>query len=989
MSNIQMENEMLSAFTAMTASLKQLVSQGVHATKGAGGAGVGGRTRTQDDVQVEKFEREERLGIQSMRKNNKALKDLVKATKSFSATTAAANAGLAGLADRHRAAFKGMQHHEDVLDSLTQSYSRLARHTLPAQQRAADHLVRGTGLLSNNVSKNARAQSLMSAAMLKRAETLDQDDTSIEHARFISKLTSSFDDTDAMLFSMMKTTKMVDEAGETFADIKEAVNLDDFARLRALIGESTVRIAESLDSVAGLDIGQLIDGKINLSDIVGVTGDPRDSDTMRTSLVAASVSLREAGIDFGEGLNKSIDILTNKSGTETDDAIAAANADLLSTNSKDLAKTIDALIRTNKKAVPIFDSAAVSVNSFAGKMSRFVNGGAMDRFTSQLASAASTGAAMGKLWDSTKAIFKQTQDFNVANVGIGYWAALKESANYGMNFEDTIKFMQDNKRMMARFGEDTFSTMRGGFEDTFNDFGMTFAQGASALAPMTEAAILAGVDQSSSDAINAYMMKTLKGFQSMAAMVNVTAEEYARLNVELYSAPEIMGNLLGMSSEQSEVYAKSLEKQREELVTRGLGLQQAQEMVKAQEAAKRSKVMDRVRESGQALGRAMLVGMDSGQAMKMHNLKLKGTRRTDPENTQYAALNDELARKSAIYLNALRTAGDTQGLVGEMGLQMTEAMGTDQANAEERIRVDKANAGLTAEQKKEQQEKAKGSPTIATAGEIINTTASLLGNEFTKAIWSATTALAGLTLSAGLGGVGGKLGKLKGVGGRVLGGAKSLMGTGLGKAGTVAGGARTVATQAATRGASLLTGSLSTGGITAAGGGTAVAGTAAAAAMSAAAAAAAGYAGWKIGGVINDQLEKADISLGSMVYDGVDAMKGWFGNSDADKMAALMPAIKATPTVTVPTGMSKDAPESKPVAEPLNKPAINQLTDDGALRVSDSGSQAHLLKLTQQMEMVLQAVDLFVTSQPTKLLVNRDRLSVPVHTAPAYLTGRK
>jgi hypothetical protein len=69
-----------------------------------------------------------------------------------------------------------------------------------------------------------------------------------------------------------------------------------------------------------------------------------------------------------------------------------------------------------------------------------------------------------------------------------------------------------------------------------------------------------------------------------------------------------------------------------------------------------------------------------------------------------------------------------------------------------------------------------------------------------------------------------------------------------------------------------------------------------------AAVAGAGYVGYKAGGVVKEGIDSAvqgisgdkDATLGTAIYDGVDKVAGWFGNSDADKMAAAESVAQRT-----------------------------------------------------------------------------------------------
>lgn len=947
------EQQMISALNAIKSSLDNLVRQGAMGVRSGGTTGSAGSGNAQDDVIIEQMEREQRINAKNMSSLNRALKNQLKASKALTQTALAREEVEAKTKEKLTELSKSVDPFAKVLDALTVEYNKLARHTLPAQRRAFSNLVKGTNLLSDSFSKTIRGSSLASAGLLKRGSdrgTLNADESSIEYSMFMDDLKNSVPMSSEAMKDLLRSASMLeqttDEFGNVVDEFKDNINIEDFARLRALMGEASVRINEAFTGMEGVNVSDLLTGKSGFGQLLAKDGPTHE---LSSAITASAISLRQVGVSFGKEMDNLIDELVG----------GADNMQEIVAKLPTITDKLDDLTKSFSAAAPKMDKLAIQANTVTGKLERFITkGGWIDK----LQELGSPQGLMGSVTALKAALFRVAKDvssFNIAHVPSTFANAVDESVRAGMSLEDSTKFMQDNKRIMAMYGADTFSVMRGGMEDTFNRFGYTFAQGAATVAPMMEAAVASGINMRDSKLLGQYMDDTMKSFQRIAGVVNVSAEDFAKMNAELFNSPDVLGNMLGLTGKQADMYRRSLVQQREELTLRTGSLQVAQDILKAQVAQQRAPLLERFKQSGMLAARMQVLGYSGDDVMKATRIAQKGRRQTDDEKKWMTNLfaNMNTLEESKV----MNAKSESASMAIEAGLNMTELSGQLGAwkDSTRAISVnDKANAGMTDEQRALAENASKASPSIAALGEIANTVTSIFQNSLVAAGIAASATLVGLALNAGaaarmLGAIGGKslLGGLLDKGK----GAAGKMGGALGKVGTKAAGAmpKLAAGLGKLGGASLLKKIPGLGLLAGVGFGIkrATEGDFTGAGMEIASGAASTIPG-----------------LGTAASLGIDGAL----------MARDLGAFK-TPAIS--------APDQLTTANPVNTPAIKKPSEEDVIKVSDEAAKQQLVLMAGYLEQMLQVMTTASKNSSTDSLTG-NRFRRDLTSVPSFLAGR-
>lgn len=956
MSNL--DNQMLDLFRKMESSLETIARHSGVASSGSGSVG-GGRTGSSalDEAAQEEFERKVRLSSKTLGSYNIHLKRVIKATKNLVADN---NNASAAEADRNEALAvlaKSTFSLADRQEAAATEYNKLARQSLPQQAEAFSNLIKGASGLSNELSTSARKSSLLGAAMIKKAEAVNSDTSSVDYARFITQLQNA---AGAVPESLLRSAKLIEDHVDDNGNVifKDALTIEDFAALRSQIGEAEVILHEAFNNVPdAADI--LSKGLYNVVD--GVTGKIQDADLVK-AMVATAANLKLAGAD----INLNIPSRLNESGEEVADLDAWTKSVEGSTDEiKRIAVELDKFYAGAKQGKDGLDKLAVEANTVTGHLKRhYLTGEGLrntwQKFTGDLVTTAGVLASLRNTVGKLKTVTEEASDFNVAGISASFWETQMASIAMGMSFKESSELIQENKRLIGLYGSEAFMSLRDGMEETFNQFGYTFNQAAGLIGPATEAAIASGVNVKDSNALNKYMGETMSAFQNVNKVINISAAEYGKLNAELYSNSDVMNNMLGLNAEQSRMYAKNLEAQRNELIQRGLSAQQAQEMVRAQEAAKRAKLMERYKGGAMLMLQMQQLGFSSEDSMRAMRVHQKGARATDEEKAFLTSVTAQLGQRREA---AIRDSGisDAEAQAREMFFERAELGGALEGMIESgkaAAIAGRANAGQTAAEAARAGTEGAPSSTWMNITEIFETVSSVINNSLvaaagagavslfalTKAAMLASTAL---TLMGGKGLAGGLLGKMGGkLGGLVKGGGALL--------GTVA---------KATPVGRLASGALAIGGLMGLGSGVTQDNKD-------------GGSFW--GSVLSGAATGAGVGmLGTPLMAAIGGAAGGIGGG----LLHWMRQPSATPGTT--------SPESLTVGDPVNKEQMLQ-APGGVLSVKDTDAQAQLVIIAQQItEAVKLLSELSTADQKVAARsIASSNLRPAIPTSTAYASGR-
>lgn len=557
-------------------------------------------------------------------------------------------------------------------------------------------------------------------------------------------------------------------------EMRDGLSPDDFAKVRVALGAMEATIADSVTSLNFDSMQDFIDkaGK-NLESAFGGPG----GEKIKTAMIDLAYKMEAMGHSFninhgGKKIN-----LTDSSGGINADAYELLKKDAsvlaqvvrqVHTSSSEASESIGLMNAEALKAGTVLNSWTSKIAESLPTISNFKRG--LDKIATSAAIAENLSKAKSALGE----MYNQIVDFNVSMTPATYMEVQLQSVRMGMSFEKTVKFMNENRRAMAIYG-DGFQAHVSTMEGTFQKFGFNMEQAADLVAPLGEAAKFAGINVSDSKAMNNFIDQSMESWRNVASVTGITAESFLALNAQLLSSDEVQKSLLGMDVERAKNTAQQLIKTREQITLMGLSNEAAQDLMLTQRRASRESVMTRITASAKSGMLARSVGMSNEEAKRIEVL----TRKHNLSAAEQLELA-ELDKKTMLKRDQRQQAADDRGDASSFTTQtLFDAITPDGARGDA---LEKAGALNTAERAGEKisasaaataSAAAKGNENVAALGNAVNTVTSILENSFTKSIMGAGLALIGLAYQAfqasmalrGMGGGGGMMDMLGGGGG--------------------------------------------------------------------------------------------------------------------------------------------------------------------------------------------------------------------------------
>ena len=714
------EQKLLELFTTMNRNIEQLARS---STGGAGKGAGDGRSGSDaiDQAAADKFERSIRAGTRNLSGANRAFKYLTKSTERLTGMT---EEQLMTTSKGKRAieAFNlALNQSSSYLSEAAVEYNKMVGKSIPEQHAAFRNLVKGTDGLSSQLAKAQRQSSLLGASLLKSHSEIQEG--SLEYASYLKDLGNVANTLDR---SFLQQAGLIDSKSK---EIRDSLSAEDFSQLRLSLGEAQIAISEGVSSLGLNDISELIGDTKKLEAALSgadesITG---GASAVRDALIATAVKLEKQGFDTG------VKLLNDRGQI---DAKAVAAFDTLDFTK--LAAGIGALNKKIGTTANALDNEARARNTLSGNLTKNWStlGGISDQLAKKLGAlsqSAAIGASFGKALSSAKDAWKDIANFNIAQVPASYLDVQKASVKMGMSFEETTKFMQENKRVLAIYGSEGFGGLMGSAKETFARFGYNMQQAGELVGPAIEAGISSGVNIRSGESLNKFIDQTMESFKDISGIVNISAKEYIQLNAELLNHQGVQQAMVGMDQQRAEAYAKDLIAIRNNYKQMGLSTQQAQELVKAQQDQQRGGVREKVREAAKGMVMAQQLGMDPEEAKQYFQLATK--KRSAKEDAAFAAIAGKMAVAQEKREQEAQDIGGTsayqaQQFAGEV-LMPTDTRVAQQAGRTVEIQ-NRAGNQFTSEQARAAGELAKGRESVAQFGNAVNTVSSVLDNNLTK-----------------------------------------------------------------------------------------------------------------------------------------------------------------------------------------------------------------------------------------------------------------
>lgn len=625
-------------------------------------------------------------------------------------------------------------------------------------------LVAGMSRFTSNMAKTTKAQSLLYAEQMSVVGGFKD----FEKAAYFDELSKSV----SSLSNVAKARlNLIDKStGQLRADL----DLSDFQNVRQSLGEVEASMKEMLSNTDFKSFTELFEkGKF----VVAPGDHDNDADATAAAMGADKASINRETLVKVAAMLQARGLHTPKVDSQNvldkDGKIKNA-AELNKIDWAGLAQSISVAEKSFGRATKNLDK---SVDEFQEKWSRLLRSlqneegraASIDSLKTMVGTYLSSAAAFSWAKEKLMKAAKEISDFNIAQIPASYLEVNSASVKLGLSFKDTVKLMDENKRILAIYGPKQFTSSMGNMVDTFKKYGYTMEQAASMVGPTVESAIASGINVRDPAQLNKFTDNMMGQFQKVSGMVKISAEEFAALNKNLFQAEGTFETMLGMDTQRRQAYAQELVQLRTKYVAQGLEIQQANELIKAQQEQQRGRLKDRTSDAAKLLTAAQLSGLGASAAMEVYQLASKG-RRTDQEQARLAELAGQINQGLETKTNQGYGASGNNAMgdiynEARLDLQTSGAMGQI-TKAGSQIQVSKeAGAQVSEDEQKRASAAAKGNEQVAALGQAINTVSSVINNAFLGSIVASSVALVAFgyqvaKVSALMGGKGGILGAL-------------------------------------------------------------------------------------------------------------------------------------------------------------------------------------------------------------------------------------
>ena len=676
----------------------------------------------------------------------------------------------------------------EVLKKYTGKYRELIGRSLYNQLGEFKELSKNTHGLTSALAASQRNTSLLAAAMIESYNEVEFGTD--KYRAYMRQLNSAVSKLDT---AFLQQSDMIDEQT---GSLRDSLSPEDFANLRKSLGEAQTVISENLGRIGIKNLAEFLSSeagkKIFTLPTTGKVEDNPPQD-FRDAMLLLARQLEKMGYSIGQGLEEAESVDWEK---------LAAKISEISDSTDQVTKNLNKVAK----------NANIVAGEFLSTGYLFAN--LRNKFIKPLIETGSILAAAAKSKDAVIDVYRQITEFNIASIPASFLDVQIASARLGMSFDETVDFLKENKRTLAIYGPQAGYDLIDSLRPVFNSFGYSLKQASEIVGPAIEAGIATGINIKSGQQLNSFIEDSMNAFKNISSIVNISAKEYMALNAELLGSSDIQGMLLGMDRDRAVAYSKQLIALRDNYVQLGLSTQQAQELVRTQEAQKREEATTRVREGAKGMVLAKQLGLSDEAAQRYFQLSMLGMARTKEQDKEFTEISrqmglakeqqlrmaSDLGLGSQIIQEVMQTALTPGGVAGELMKQGQPLSTAERAN----IQLSEKTAALA-------RSLGMGSESLAVFNTFVDSVSSILKNSLTIGAGAATFSLLALTFQAraaskALGliagnekgmlstvydkifgkkggpagkaptGKGGTLGKIAGIGGKV-GGVAAVMGT--------------------------------------------------------------------------------------------------------------------------------------------------------------------------------------------------------------------
>lgn len=613
----------------------------------------------------------------------------------------------------------------EVLKKYTEKYRDLIGRSLYNQLGEFKQMSKNTHGLTSALAASQRNTSLLAAAMIDSYNEVEFGTD--KYRAYMRQLNSAVSKLDT---SVLQQSNMIDEQT---GKLRDSLSPEDFANLRKSLGEAQTAISENLGRLGIKNLTEYLSSEAGKK-IFTLPSTDKEKDNppqdFRDSMLLLARQLEKMGYQIGQGLDEAESVDWEK-----------------------LANRISEISNSTDQATKNLNKVAKNANVVAGEFlsTGYLFANLRNKFIKPLIETGTILAAAAKSKDAVIDVYRQISEFNIANIPASFVDVQIASAKLGMSFDETVSFLKENKRTLAMYGPKGANALLETLRPTFNSFGYSVKQAAEIVGPAIEAGISAGINVKSGEQLNNFIEDSMKSFKNISSIVDISAKEYMALNSELLGSSDIQGMLLGMDRDRAVAYGKQLIALRDNYVQLGLSTQQAQELVKSQEAQKREEATTRVREGAKGMVLAKQLGLGDEAAQRYFQLSMLGMARTKEQDKEFTEISRQMGLAKEQQLRAAADLGigpqiitETMHAVLSPGGMSGDIMKQSQAQTT----AERANIQFTEKMTALAKSLGMGSESLASFNTFIDSVSSILKNSLVVGAGAATFSLLALTFQA-------------------------------------------------------------------------------------------------------------------------------------------------------------------------------------------------------------------------------------------------
>jgi hypothetical protein len=651
--------------------------------------------------------------------------------------------------------------------TLGDEFDSINRKSIPEMR---DHLKKHSKVtedLTTQLGKTLRNQSLFSASLL--ASHTEVTHGTVEYSSMMKKMNEAAG-------KLSKSVLMNANAwDETTGTLRTNLSPQEFAHLRVVLGQTETALTESIGGVEA--IGHLSKlAAMNLEDFTKtISANEEPGKKLQAQIISAVASLESMGhaIKIPGAGGKTEEVSVTSIGEHGQRVLDKTKIDALQANTDKLQSVIKSLLaesKANESAIKDFHEIGTRSSTVFGSWVNNI-GKAIEDITGlngaakfakmgllALGDTAAIGWGLNKLREGVTEFYTDMVKFNVAQVPASLGFVKTEAYGLGMSFEDTVKFMQENKRGMAVLGK-SWSSFTTNLKGTFQQFGYNMQQGSSMVGPAIDAAIASGVNVRDQKALQDSVKQSMKAFHDVAGIVNMTGEEYMKMRAQLLQSSEVQANLLGLSRKETQTRVNEITEMQKHYLAEGIAADTVNELIRAQQAQIKEPIKEQIANAAKLAMGAQAAGLSGAQSARLQQLYLLGGagRAAMGAGTEkeFESLNKQAQKGLAQRMAGAAATGNVGQILGEENLQqyINSLSGSAAAQADAAKQADvlaKAHANLTNKEVEEQAKLAQGTEAVAKFSNVINTISSFLHDSLGKVLLGTSAALLGLAVQSGI-----------------------------------------------------------------------------------------------------------------------------------------------------------------------------------------------------------------------------------------------